>query len=194
MSPSRLSEELRHGQSSDLTRRRWIIGLSLPGVAAGQLVTMYETGIIRRLPNDRIGPIDSNKVNKSDYGYSRFGSPDAVPMIVNYGITAWLASAGGKNRAANHPTLPIALTAKAAVDLATTLKLGQEEWSENKKLCAYCQTATLASAVTLLLSLPETVAAFRKLTDRKPIVSSLAETARGTASRTRGAVRDYAGV
>lgn len=33
MKPSQLSHELRHGESADMTRRRWVIGLSFVGLA-----------------------------------------------------------------------------------------------------------------------------------------------------------------
>lgn len=42
MNPTQLSRELREGQSPELTNRRWIIGLSLLGAAAGQVVTLYQ--------------------------------------------------------------------------------------------------------------------------------------------------------
>jgi len=49
LAPAELSRQLRLGQNADLTRRRWIIGLSLVTVAAGQIVTLYQTGVISRL-------------------------------------------------------------------------------------------------------------------------------------------------
>ena len=50
LSPTELSRQLRLGQNSDLTRRRWIIGLSMVTAVAGQIVTLYQTGIIRTCP------------------------------------------------------------------------------------------------------------------------------------------------
>lgn len=163
MTPERLSHELRNETSPDLKRRRWIIGLSLLGVAAGKVVTLYQTGILKRLPDLPFKPFDSNRVNASNYGYSRLQSPDAVAMIVNTGITAWLAAAGGKERAEENPLLPIALTAKTLLDSVATVELGREEWQENKALCAYCQTATLASFAMFALSLPEAIRAGKRL-------------------------------
>jgi hypothetical protein len=40
MEPKQLSQELRQGQSPDMNRRRWIIGLSMFGGSMGQLVTL----------------------------------------------------------------------------------------------------------------------------------------------------------
>ena len=45
--------------------------------------------------------------------------------------------------------------AKAAFDVATSLKLADEEWRNGRALCACCQMATLASVASLLLALPE---------------------------------------
>lgn len=166
MSPSQLSRELREGQSPDLTNRRWIIGLSLLGAAAGQIVTLYQTGIIRKLPDPPIPYIDSNKVNASDYAYKRAQTPDAVLMIITYGLTAWLASAGGKNRAEQQPWLPVALGAKTLADVATNLTLAREEWAENKAFCAYCQTASVLSLVSAAFAVPEMVKGLRTLFGR----------------------------
>lgn len=166
MNPTQLSYELRNGQSADLTRRRWIIGLSILGVAAGQIVSLYQTGIIKHLPDPPIGPFDSDKVDASDYGYKRLDTPDALPMIVTYGLTACLAGAGGMHRASQQPALPVAMGVKTLFDTLTTVKLGQEEWSENKALCFYCQVATVASFASLALAVPEALKGLKKLFGR----------------------------
>ncbi|MFC7736448.1 vitamin K epoxide reductase family protein [Roseomonas sp. GCM10028921] len=164
--PSELSRDLRRRTDPDLRRRRWLVGLSLLGVAIGQVVTLYQTGIIRRLPDPPLGPFDSERVNASDYAYKRLQVPDAVLMIATYAITAALAAAGGRNRAEEQPVLPVALAAKTFFDVGTNLKLAQEEWADNKALCAYCQTASLVSIASLALALPEAARALRNLLGR----------------------------
>jgi uncharacterized membrane protein len=164
--PNRLSQELREGRSDDLTRRRWVIGLSLLGTAAAQMVALYQTGIIKRLPDPPVGPFDSSRVDASDYAYKRLQTPDAFLMLGTYAVTGALAAAGGANRATEQPALPLAAAAKTAYDAATTVKLGREEWAENKALCFYCQVATLASFASLALALPEAVRAARHLLGR----------------------------
>jgi uncharacterized membrane protein len=164
LAPATLSRELREGRSPDLSRRRWTIGLSIAGSMIGGVVTLYQTGIIRRLPDILPGRIfDAEKVDASDYAYKRMQTPDAPLMMMTYAATAALAAAGGAERATRQPALPLALAAKAWYDLATCLKLGQEEWAENKALCSWCQVATLISAITAVLSLPEAVRAGRTL-------------------------------
>lgn len=166
-SPAQLSRELRQGQSADLTNRRWVVGLSLVGVAMGQIVSLYQTGIIKHLPDPPIGPFDSDKVDASNYAYSRLQTPDALTMIVNYGITAGLAGAGAMNRAETTPWLPIAAALKVLIDAGTTVELGREEWNENKKLCAYCQLATLVSLASVAFVLPEALKAVQNLRGRR---------------------------
>ncbi len=163
MNPSQLSEELRNGSNPHLNRRRWIIGLSMVGAAVAQIVSLYQTGIIKKLPDPPLDVFDSDKVDASDYAYKRLDTPDGLMMLTNYGVTACLAGAGGQNRAADNPMLPIAMGVKALVDTATALKLTQEEWAENKKLCFYCQVATVSSLASLALAIPEVVAVVQHL-------------------------------
>ncbi|WP_102128382.1 vitamin K epoxide reductase family protein [Deinococcus planocerae] len=155
MDPTQLSRELRQAHTPDLQRRRWIVGLSLLGVAMGQIVSLYQTGILKDLP-DPPGPFDSARVDASDYAYKRLMTPDALMMVVNYGVTAWLAAAGGKDRASDLPLLPVAMGLKIAGDALTSLELGREEWAQNKALCVYCQVATVASLASVVLAFPET--------------------------------------
>ena len=167
MDPRQLSRELRQGQTADLTRRRWIIGLSLLGTAMGQVVSLYQTGIIQHLPDPPLSFFNSDKVDASDYAYRRFRTPDALMMVSNYGVTAWLAGAGGKDRARETPMLPIAMGLKTVIDSLTALELAREEWNENKAFCAYCQVATLCSLLSVALSMPEMGSAIQTLRGRR---------------------------
>lgn len=160
LAPAQLSRELRTGRSADLARRRWGIGLSIAGAVIGGVVTLYQAGIVARLPDILPGRLfDAEKVDASDYAYKRLQMPDAPLMMLTYSATAALFAAGGAERARRQPALAIA--AKAASDLATCLKLGAEEWQENRKLCSWCQVATAISAVTAALALPEAIRAAR---------------------------------
>lgn len=164
ISPAQLSRELREGVSPDFTRRRWAIGLSFLGATIGAVVGAYQTGILKRLPDIAPGKIwDAEKVDASDYAYSRLQSPDAALMMVTYGITAALVAAGGKDRARDNPAVPIAAAAKALYDFATCLRLGREEWMENRALCSWCQLATLVSGATVALTFPEAGKAVRRI-------------------------------
>lgn len=87
-------------------------------------------------------------------------------MTASYALTAWLAGAGGLDRAARNPLVPLAMGLKILGDAATSLQLAREEWGENKALCAYCQCATLASLASVALAVPEVLRAARTLHGR----------------------------
>ena len=166
MDPTTLSRQLRTAETDDLKRRRALVALSNVGALAGVVVGLYQTGVISHLP-DLPGKIwNSDKVDASDYAYKRLGTPDALMMTVSYGVTAWLAGAGGKDRVERHPWLPVALAVKVLNDAAFALKLGQEEWAENKALCWYCQSATLASLASVPLVLPEAARGLKRIFGR----------------------------
>ncbi len=83
LSPPRLSHELREATGPDITRRRWDIGLSLAGVVIGGVVSAYQTGLIKRLPDILPGKVfDAEQVDASDYAYETLQMPDALQMIV----------------------------------------------------------------------------------------------------------------
>lgn len=160
LEPSHLSRELREGASRDLRRRRAGIALSLAGAVIGGVVTAYQTGLIKRLPDILPGKVwDAEKVDASDYAYRNLQQPDAPMMLVNYGLTTMALAAGGKDRAEQNPALPVVAAGKAAADLALCGALAVVEWRENKALCSWCQVATAISAATLALTLPEAVRA-----------------------------------
>lgn len=162
-----LSRELREGHGEDLARRRLVIGLSLVGTVMAQIVSAYQTGLVKHLPDPPLDVFDADKVDASAYAYKRFRTPDGLMMLTNYGITAWLAGAGGRDRATNEPLLAVATGLKVLGDALTALELGREEWRDNRKLCAYCQVATLVSLASVALVWPETTRAVRTLLARR---------------------------
>lgn len=166
MNPTELSQQLRNGNTPDLNRRRQIIGLSMLGAAVGEAITLYQTGVIDELPSLPGSFFDANQVDASDYAYSRFNAPDGPTMSINYGITAWLASMGGQNRAEEEPLVPLAMGAKLLFDAVLTAQLAREEWAENQAFCEYCQAATLASFASLAIAMPEITAALRTISNQ----------------------------
>ena len=162
MTPTELSRDLRTAVTPDMTRRRWIIGLSILNAGVGALVGAYQTGIVSHLP-DPPGPFDADRVDASDYGYKRMATPDGLLMMATFSATAILAGMGGANRAEDRPWVPLTLAAKSVYDVATAAKLAQEEWQTNRALCAYCQAASLLTLAVAALSLPEAARAARRL-------------------------------
>jgi len=166
LSPRALSDALRHDRSPPMRRRRWITGLSFLGAGAAMAVGAYQMGLLRRLPDLPLPQFDATRVDASDYAYKRMQTPDGLQMLATYGVTAALAAAGAPDRARRYPWLPLAMAAKTLYDSVTALRLAREEWRDNRALCGYCQTATLASLASAALALPEALAAARHLAGR----------------------------
>jgi uncharacterized membrane protein len=155
LSPRQLSTELRTHHTPDLSRRRWLLGLQLVGMFAGAAVGLFQMGVLKRLPDLPLARFDATRVDASDYGYKYLQTPDALFMLAQYALSAILVGMGGKDRARDMPLVPLALSAKLLADVGTNLYLARQEWNYNRALCGYCQSATLASAISLVLSLPE---------------------------------------
>lgn len=60
------------------------------------------------------------------------------------------------------------MAAKVAYDTAVADRLAREEWRDNGALCDDCQAATVASAASLLLVLPEAAQAARAIAGFSP--------------------------
>jgi uncharacterized membrane protein len=158
-----LSRQLRQGTDPDLNRRRWVLGLSLVGIAAAKMVTLYQMGVVKRLPDLPVRPFDATKVDAAPYAYSRLQTPDGALMLVSYALTAALAAAGGQDRAERDPALPIAMATKTGLDSLSAVRLAMEEWRDTKALCGYCQAATVASLLSFAIAMPEAARALRGL-------------------------------
>lgn len=165
-SPRQLREELQHGRSGDMTRRRAIVVLALVAMASMTVVTLFQTGVIGHMPDPPGVWFDSAKVNSSEQAY-RFGLPDGAFVLVSLGITIVLAAFGGLDRAAQHAWIPIVFTAKAGVDAFFS---GLYLWNMitvQKVACLYCIVTALATFAILALTLPELTHAIAQFGSRE---------------------------
>src|ERR1043165_1031580 len=109
---TRLSRELRTQTSPDLRRRRGIVGLSMLASATMGLIALYQTGLIKHLPEPPLPMLDADKVNGSPQAYERFATPDAILGLGSYAATMGLAAMGGADRPRPLPGVAPAAAAK----------------------------------------------------------------------------------
>jgi uncharacterized membrane protein len=164
--PSRISEELRLGHGAYLTKRRAILGLSLTAAATMGVISLYQMGLIRHLPEPSIPYLNADKVDASDQSYEWLSTPDGPLGLLSYGATAVLAAMGGKDRARSSPWIPIALAAKVVADTAQATRLTRDQWTKHRAFCSYCLLAAGATFATVPLVLPEAREAFKRLIGR----------------------------
>lgn len=163
MTPKQLSRQLREDDDQFLCKRRGIIACGLAAAGAMGVITLYQIGIIKHLPEPPIPGFDGDKVDASEEAYSLLQMPDAFIGLGSYAATMGLAATGGKDRAQTQPWIPLALLAKATADAAQAAKLSVDQWTKHKAFCFWCLLAAAATFAALPLAVPEGLAAANQL-------------------------------
>lgn len=166
MEASQLSHTLRNESDPYLARRRAILGLSLGAAGSMAVISLYQMGILRHLPEPPLRGLDADKVDAADEAYARLSTPDAVIGLTSYSLTAFSAAAGEPRRAQTRPWLPLAMGAKVAIDAAQAARLTWNQWSKQRAFCAWCLLAAGATFSMMPLAIPEARCAARQLLRR----------------------------
>lgn len=162
--PQQLRRELQKSNRSDLNLRRGVIGLSLLGMAAMTAVTLFQTGIVKHLPDPPIAGFDSDKVNSSDTAYA-LGVPDGALSLASLAANIPLAAFGGENRASDAPLVPIAAAAKATIEAAVAGWYFYQMPTKEKAWCGYCIVGAMTNWGIAALTLMEAKKAWKSLKD-----------------------------
>jgi len=163
LKPEQLSRQLRQGTGRFLGHRRGVVGLSLAAVGSLSVVTLYQMGIIERVPEPPLPYLDADDVDAAPEAYEVLAMPDAVLGIASYALTMSLAGAGGEDRANERPWIPLALAAKVAFDAFEAGRLTLKQWTEHRAFCMWCLLAAGSTFATVPLVVPEARAAVRRL-------------------------------
>lgn len=166
MRPEALSLQLRQGTGTALRRRRGVVGLSLAAMTSMGVITLYQVGIIKHLPEPPLPRLDADKVDAAAEAYAKFAMPDATIALGSYAATIGLAAMGGQDRAVAQPWIPLALAAKVAFDALQAGKLTRDQATRQHAFCFWCLTAAMATFASVPLVIPEAYAALRRLFGR----------------------------
>lgn len=158
----RLRRELREDEGAAMWRRRAIVGLSLVGMGAMAAVSLFQTGVVRSLPDPPVESFDSNKVNSSETAYM-LGVPDGTLSLASLAANVPLAACGGVDRARTEPLIPLLAAGKAAVEAVVAGWYFYQMPAKERAWCAYCIVGALANFGVAALSLPEAREALRSL-------------------------------
>jgi uncharacterized membrane protein len=159
-----LRADLQEGDSDSLRRRRWIINLSLLGIGAMAAATLFQTGIIKHLPDPPLKNFDADAVTSSDVAYA-LGVADAALSVASLAANIPAAAFGGEKRFISKPLIPIAFAGKATAEAVIAGWFFYRMATKEKKWCGYCITNAAAIWGIALLSLPEAKKAFAALKD-----------------------------
>ncbi len=163
MKPETLSRQLRTGTSEFLARRRRVVGLSLVSIGSMGLISLYQTGIIKHLPEPPIPGFNADKVDAAAEAYAYLSTPDGALGLASYAVTMVLAAMGGEDRATQRPWIPLALAAKVVLDAVGAGKLTVDQWTKHRAFCFWCLLAAGATFATVPLVVPEARTALRHL-------------------------------
>ncbi len=144
-----IRNEWRNKESEAMDKRRLIILLSAIGLADFSVISLYQTGVIEKMPDLPFKIFDSNKVNASKEAY-QFGVPDGPVSAAVYATTMVLAAAGGSEASGRKPVLDALLGATIAGNAAGAVYYLYDMVFRQKKICLYCVAGAainIASAV-----------------------------------------------
>ncbi|MGI8495635.1 MAG: vitamin K epoxide reductase family protein [Pyrinomonadaceae bacterium] len=162
ISPQELRRELQEKETKGLRGRRAIIGLSLLGMGAMTAVSLFQTGIIKHLPDPPIDSFDSDKVNSSETAYA-LGVPDGTLSLTSLAANIPIAAFGGVDRAEKQPLVPIFAAGKSLVEAIAAGWYFYQMAAVEKKWCGYCIVGAVANVGIAALTLPEAVKALENL-------------------------------
>ncbi len=131
-------------QSASLKRRKKIIMLSLFGLGNAAIITLYQTGIIKKLPDLPLKSFDSPKLTSSVKAFE-FGMPDAPGASLLYSLIMVLATYGGERRIKRIFLFDQLLLGATVVNAAMAAQYFYNMLAKQKKLCVYCIAVTLTN-------------------------------------------------
>lgn len=142
-----LSLVWRLGDTPSLRRRRHAATTALASATIMAGLSLYQMGVVRRLPEVPLGGFDANVVDASAQAYQLLESPDATLGVVSYSVTAALAGLGGRRPPL---WLSAALAGKAAIDLGWAAKLTADQATKHRAACSWCLAASTLTLATFV--------------------------------------------
>ncbi|BDI34057.1 hypothetical protein CCAX7_61080 [Capsulimonas corticalis] len=167
MSPEELGRALREDDGPFLKNRRWIVTLSLFNVAVMGIISLFQMGILKHVPEIPLPGEDGDKINGSPQAYELLQTPDAVLAVGSYAATAGLAAMGPPDRAKALPLAAFFMGVKAIADAAFAIKLLIDQPVKYSAYCALCVTGALGTLAAAPLAWPEARAAWDHIRESK---------------------------
>jgi uncharacterized membrane protein len=154
MNVTAIRQQLRQGQSDSLKRRRKIALLSIFGILDFLVISLYQLGIIRHMPDIPGKIFDSNQANGSKDAYV-MGVPDGPISLVLYALNIVLASAGGSRKSGRHPIFDLLLAGAVLSSVIGGISYMYNMVFKQQKACIYCITGAFLNFAMLRPLIPE---------------------------------------
>lgn len=148
MNAEEIRNELREGNDKSLNRRRWVGFLSALGLVDFSIISLYQMGFIRSLPDFPGKIFDSNKVNASPQAY-QMGLPDGPFSAGIYSANLMLASWKGSEKAGRPLVADLALAGTVFMNAFGAASYMRNMIKEQEKACPYCILGALVNFATV---------------------------------------------
>lgn len=161
MRTAAIRQELLTGKDKDLETRRTITALSALGIVDFAFISLYQSGVIKRLPELPFKGFDSNTVNAAPEAYM-MGAPDATISALVYASNMVLATAGGTEASGRKPALDMLLGATIAGNAAGAVYYLYDMIFKQKKVCPYCIVGAAINLASAVIVAPLVLKAIKK--------------------------------
>ena len=162
MKAAAIRHELLTGTGRHLEKRRTITALSALGLVDFAIVSLYQSGVIKKLPELPFKAFDSNKVNAAPAAYA-MGAPDATISALVYACNMVLATAGGTERSGRKPVHDVLLGVTIAGNAGGALYYLYDMIFKQKKICPYCIAGAAINITSAIIVAPLALKGIRKL-------------------------------
>ena len=161
MRAAAIRQELLMGTGQDLEKRRAITALSALGLVDFAFISLYQSGVIKRLPELPFKAFDSNTANAAPEAYM-MGAPDATISAWVYASNMVLATAGGTEASGRKPFFDLLLGSTIAGNAAGALYYLYDMIFKQKKVCPYCIVGGAINLASAVIVAPLVLKAIKK--------------------------------
>lgn len=162
MRTAAIRQELLVGTDKDLESRRKIVALSAIGLADFALISLYQSGVVKKLPEFPGKIFNSNKVNAATDAY-QMGAPDGTISALVYSATMVLATWGGSEASGRKPVHDVLLAGAVGSNAIGAAYYLFNMTFKQKKVCPYCVAGAAINFASAAYMFPLAIKAFKKL-------------------------------
>ncbi|MGK7389267.1 MAG: vitamin K epoxide reductase family protein [Candidatus Cyclobacteriaceae bacterium M2_1C_046] len=158
----KIKEELRKENNPNLKIKKKLAILASIGLLDFIIISLYQLGVIRKLPDVPIKGIDSNYVNASAEAY-KMGVPDGPVSATVYALILVLIGVKGTKKSGREPIWDILLGGAIAANAAGALDYLRVMIFKQKKICLYCVAGAIINLMMLKLFGGKAIKASKKM-------------------------------
>ena len=150
----------REERLPSLRRRRTIAALAAAGMADFALISLYQLGLVRHLPDPPGRLFASDQVNSSHKAFA-MGVPDGTTGALLYAGTLVLAAFGGTRETGRRPLWSLLLGGAVAAGVVGALDYLRDMIFKQERACPYCLMGAALNFAMVPCVVPEVLSALQ---------------------------------